>query len=141
MGIDLEAPIIQRHAAIAAKRQHGPRPAAGGGAEDTADADGAGLLEVAIGGADLGIEEDVPPAPVGIAGQHVPLGVGAGGAGQVLDDIAAVKGKGAAIPAIAGRAGIHTQYKAEAVILVGGDGAVGAGPALIVDLGGEFLAP
>ena len=89
MRINLDAGIFQHHAGIGAQRQHGAgaRLVAVRNRPPTLRA--RVCIEIAIGGAELGIEEHVLAAPVGIAGQHVPLGVGAGGARQLLGDIAA----------------------------------------------------
>ena len=92
---------------------------AGGCPLNTAHLQGPAPLKIAIGGTDLGVEEDMFAAPIGITGQHVPLRIGAGRARQLLRDVAGVKGERAAIPAVARTAAIHTQHKSKTVIFVG----------------------
>ena len=67
--------------------------------------------------------------------------MGLAGARQGLADIAGIIGQRAAIPAAPGRARIHAQRKAPAMILVGGDGAAGRCLALVADHAGEVRTP
>ena len=124
MRVHFDAGIVKGHPAIGAHRQHGARPLAGGLTDQPTHVHEADFVEIAVSRAQLGIEEGVLAVPVGIAGKHVPLGVGSGVAGQILGDIAGIEGEGAAVPAIARTAAVHAQGKTKTVILVIGQRAV-----------------